>query len=73
MRNVFLLYMPPGNQVAMVHYQDTILNRVPLKRIAPFIPSNTRARLADLFGPTSIPLWGSQSGPRNVGNVDRMS
>lgn len=73
MRNVFLLYMPQGNQVAMVHYQDTILNRVPLERIAPFIQSNTRSRLADLFGPTPIPVWGSQAGPRNVGNFDRMS
>jgi hypothetical protein len=24
MSNVFLLYMPPGNHEAMVHYQDTI-------------------------------------------------
>lgn len=73
MRNVFLLYMPPGNAVAMVHYQDTILNRVPLKRIAPFISPNVRGRLADLFGADSIPVWGSQAGPRNVGNFDRMS
>jgi len=73
MRNVFLLYMPPGNAEAMVHYQDTILNRVPLRRIAPFIQPNTRTRLADLFGPIPIPVWGSQAGPRNVGNFDRMS
>ena len=72
MRNVFLLYMR-GNAEAMVHYQDTIKNRVPLKRIAPFLQPNIRARLADLFGPIPIPIWGSQAGPRNVGNFDRMS
>ncbi len=29
MTNVFLLYMPPGNAEAMVHYQDTIAVDLP--------------------------------------------
>jgi hypothetical protein len=37
MRNIFLLYMPPGNPEAMIHYQDTIRNKVPFDRIAPYV------------------------------------
>lgn len=47
MRNVFLLYMPPGNSEAMVHYQDTIKNRVALGRIAPL---REQRRCFDLTG-----------------------
>ncbi len=73
MSNVFLLYMPPGNPVAMVHYQDTIKNRVPLSRIAHFISPNLRAKLASIFGPASIAVWGSQAGAKNRNKFDRMS
>src|SRR5213080_4496337 len=41
-RNVFLLYMPPGNREAIVHYQDTIVNRVALERVRPFVSDNLR-------------------------------
>jgi D-alanyl-D-alanine carboxypeptidase len=39
MRNIFLLYMPPGNTEAMVHYQDTIRKKVAFDRIAPHVTS----------------------------------
>lgn len=73
MSNVFLLYMPPGNAEAMVHYQDTIKNRVPLARIAPFVSSELRANLGSVFGSTPIAVWGSQAGPRNRSSFARMS
>lgn len=73
MANVFLLYMPPGNQEAMVHYQDTIRNRVALSRIAPLVSPNVRAKLTSVFGAAPIAVWGSQSGPRNRANFERMS
>ena len=68
MANVFLLYMPPGNAEAMVHYQDTIQLRVPLARVAPHVPANLRTNLISVFGNSSIPVWGSAGGPRNRAN-----
>lgn len=73
MGNVFLLYMPPGNHEAMVHYQDTIVNRVPLDRLNSFLSPNLRARLRGVFGLKPIATWGSQAGSRNRSNFDRMT
>lgn len=73
MPNVFLLYIPPGNAEAMVHYQDTIRNRVELSRIARFVSSDLRAKLASVFGNAPIAVWGSQAGSRNRSNFSRMS
>jgi hypothetical protein len=73
MRNVFLLYMPPGNNQAMVHYQDTIKNKVALRRIAPFVSQDLRAKLISVFGPAPIAVWGSQAGPKNRSNFASMS
>jgi hypothetical protein len=71
--NVFLLYMPPGNREAIVHYQDTIVTRVPLDRIRPHVSRNLSANLLGVFGPKSIAVWGSQAGPRNRGHFERMA
>ena len=65
MHNVFLLYMPPGNRTAMVHYEDTIRQKVDLERIQPFLTRALRERLVRVFGPRRIAVWGSQAGPRN--------
>lgn len=73
MRNVFLLYMPPSNHEAMVHYQDTIVNRVPLTRLAPFLPANLTARLRGIFGTNPIAVWGSRPGTKNRSNYETMS
>jgi hypothetical protein len=71
--NVFLLYMPPGNREAMVHYEDTIVKRVPLSRLSPFISDNLRNRLIGIFGPNPIAVWGSVAGSRNRSNFERMN
>jgi len=73
MRNVFLLYMPSGNATAMVHYQDTIKNKVDILRLSKFISQDLRARLISVFGDNPIAIWGSEAGPRNRGNFERMS
>jgi hypothetical protein len=73
MRNVFLLYMPPGNTQAMVHYQDTIKQKVSLQRLSKFISQDLRARLFSVFGPNPIAVWGSEAGPKNRGAFERMS
>jgi hypothetical protein len=73
MRNVFLLYMPPGNSEAMVHYEDTIRQRVPLERIAPLVSRGLTDELKRVFGPNRIAVWGSVPGPRNQQTFDRMA
>ncbi len=73
MPNVSLLYMPPGNAGAMVHYEDTIKQKVALSRISPHITADLRARLISIFGHSSIAVWGSSAGPRNRVNFERMS
>lgn len=72
MHNVFLLYMPPGNTEAMVHYEDTIKRRVDLRTIVPHATPDLRSRLTSVFGPNRIAVWGSQAGPKNRQAFDRM-
>src|SRR6185312_5040792 len=73
MPNVFLLYIPPGNHEAMVHYQDTIKQRVPMSRMTPHISTSLRSRLISVFGQAPIAVWGSAAGPKNRTNFERMS
>lgn len=73
MRNIFLLYMPPSNYEAMMHYQDTIVSRVPLERLSPFLPRDLVARLRGVFGRKPIAVWGSREGPKNRSNFEMMA
>lgn len=73
MRNIFLLYMPPGNAEAMVHYQDTIRNKVAFSRIAQHISSSLGRRLQQVFGTRPIAVWGSRDTPANRSKFDRMN
>jgi len=73
MRNIFLLYMPPGNAEAMVHYQDTIRNKVAFDRIAPHVSSGLARKLQHVFGPHSIAVWGSRDSSANRSKFDRMN
>jgi hypothetical protein len=73
MRNIFLLYMPPNNVEAMVHYRDTIEQRVPMQRIAPFLSAELRARLTEVFGDKPIAIWGSRNTDANRRRFDQMA
>lgn len=73
MRNIFLLYMPPGNAEAMVHYQDTIGNKVAFSRVAPHVGSSLGRKLQHVFGARSMAIWGSRDSPANRAKFDRMS
>ena len=73
MRNIFLLYMPPGNAEAMVHYQDTIRNKVAFDRIAPYVSSTIGRKLQQVFGPRPIAVWGSRDTDANRSKFDRMA
>ena len=61
MHNIFLLYMPPGNAQAMVHYEDTIKGRVDIQRLTRFVSQDLRARLIAVFGANRM-MWGSDYG-----------
>ena len=73
MHNAFLLYMPPGNMEAMVHYEDTIKKKVPWEAIAEHVPRKLGAELRLIFGESRIAVWGSQAGPLNRARFARMS
>ena len=73
MRNIFLLYMPPGNAEAMVHYQDTVRNKVVFDRIAPHLSSALARKLQQVFGSNPIAVWGSRDSSANRVKFDRMA
>jgi len=73
MRNIFLLYMPPGNAEAMVHYQDTIRNRVAFARVAPHVGPSLARKLQNVFGPRPMAIWGSRDSSANRAKFDRMN
>ncbi len=57
----------------MVHYQDTIRNRVTFDRIAPHVSPTIARKLQQVFGPRSIAVWGSRDSTANRTKFDRMS
>jgi hypothetical protein len=72
MRNIFILYMPPGNTEAMVHYEDTIRKKVAADLIASFVDTNTQRKLKTVFGDKPIAVWGSRDSRVNRAKFDRM-
>ncbi len=72
MRNVFILYMPPGNPEAMVHYQDTIKNRVPQERLKPYLDHNGLDQMRHVFDQRPVAVWGSRDSAANRSRFERM-
>lgn len=72
MRNIFILYMAPGNHEQMVHYQDTIKNRVPQERLFKHLDHNLQSKLRNIFGNKPIAVWGSRASNANSLRFDRM-
>lgn len=73
MRNIFFLYIPPSNMEALVHYQDTIVNKVSPERIFKYIDHNLRSRLLQIFGNKPIAVWGSRASDANRRTFERMN
>jgi hypothetical protein len=73
MRNIFMLYIPPGNAEAMVHYEDTIRRKVDPQRIYGFVSRETTAKLKSIFEGQKIAVWGSRDGPGNRRNFEAMA
>lgn len=72
MRNVFILYMPPGNHEAMVHYEDTIKRKVSQDRILKYIDRSCADMLHAVFDNRPIAVWGSRDSGANRGRFERM-
>jgi hypothetical protein len=73
MRNIFFLYIPPGNYEALVHYQDTIINKVSQERIFTYVDSRLRSQLLNTFGKKPIAVWGSRDSKANRPRFERMN
>lgn len=72
MRNIFLLYIPPSNHEAVVHYEDTIRRKVLPDRIYRHVDQNTRRQLEAVFGNRPIAVWGSRDSTANRAKFERM-
>jgi hypothetical protein len=71
-RNIFLVYMPPGNLEAMKHYQDTIRQRVSLDRVSRFVSRQEVGQLQHLFGGRPMAIWGSRDSSANRSRFEKM-
>ena len=72
MTNIFMLYMPPTNYEAQVHYEDTIKERVEQSVIYQYVNQDLRSILSRIFGPHKIAVWGSRNSNANRAKFDKM-
>lgn len=72
MKNIFLLYMPPANAEAMVHYEETIRQRVAPERIYAHVDERLRLQLTHIFQNRPIAVWGSRNSSANRAKFERM-
>ncbi|MBI3004861.1 MAG: hypothetical protein HYY49_05530 [Ignavibacteriales bacterium] len=72
MKNIFIVYMAPGNNEQMVHYEDTIKNRVAQDRILKFVDLNLGQRLREIFLNKPIAVWGSRDSSSNRSKFEKM-
>ena len=73
MRNIFILYMPQSNYEAILHYHDTIKNRVKSERIFRYIDYNLRSQLHKIFENRPIAVWGSRNTNSNRARFENMA
>jgi len=72
MKNIFFLYIPPSNTEAIIHYQDTIINKVSQERIFRFADQNLKNYLRSIFQDNRIAVWGSRNTPVNRAKFEKM-
>jgi hypothetical protein len=73
MRNIFILYMPPSNLEAMVHFEDTIQKKVAPDLVYSSVEPELKRRLQTIFDAKPIAVWGSNNSPANRRKFDRMN
>lgn len=72
LRNIFLLYMPPSNREAMVHYEETISTKVEPARIYRHVGGELRRQLDAIFAGRPIAVWGSRDTSGNRSKFEKM-
>lgn len=72
MKNIFFLYIPPNNAEAIIHYQDTIINKVSQERIFRYVDQNVKNYLRRIFQDKPIAVWGSRNTPANRSKFEKM-
>lgn len=66
------MYIPYGNHEALVHYEDTIKNKVMQNRVFEHVDTNLRDRLVKIFGTKPIAVWGSRDSDSNRSRFEKM-
>src|SRR5207244_1454393 len=72
MRNIFLLYMPPNNPEAMMHYEETIRQKIAFPRIRRYLSRDLAERLKRIFDQRPIAVWGSRDSSANRAKFEKM-
>jgi hypothetical protein len=72
MRNIFILFMAPGNHEMMVHYQDTVINRVEPNRVFEHISRELQSTLRRIFDNRPLTIWGSEDTSGNRARFAKM-
>jgi hypothetical protein len=72
MKNIFFLYIPPNNTEAIIHYQETVINKVPQERIFSFVDQNLKNYLRRVFQDKRIAVWGSRNTTANRAKFEKM-
>jgi len=70
---IFLVYIPPGNAEAMVHYEETIKQKVLPERIYRHIAPTLQNQLHRVFSGRPIAVWGSRESDANRSKFERMA
>jgi hypothetical protein len=65
-----IVLQPAGDKDANQHYQDTILNPVPIDKIKKYVGAELYSQLLALYPDKKIPTWGATPGTKNV-NVNK--
>lgn len=73
MVNIFLVYMAPGNFEQMIHYEDTIKNRVSQDRIFKYVDFNLQNKIRNIFCNKPVAIWGSRDSSANRSRFERMA
>jgi hypothetical protein len=72
MHNIFILYIPPNNSEALVHYEDTIKNKVEPTRIYNYVERNLQNKLSNIYNGRRITVWGSRNTDANRSKFEKM-
>jgi len=57
MRNLFILHLPLKEPSEIIHYNETIINRVQQAKISPYLSSKEAKIIKDVFDDAPLAIW----------------